>query len=114
MNSLTVRLLLFAGSGLLLTGLSIPLIQRRVRPNYWHGFRMRRTLNDPAVWYGVNAYAGKRLLISGIITTIAAIVLYVIPNLTVNGYALGMTILGVGPLTIGLSQRFRYLSRLEG
>jgi hypothetical protein len=105
-------MLMFAGSGLLLIGLSIPLIQRRIKPNYWYGFRTRRTLNDPAIWYNVNAYAGQRLLISGLITTGAAVVLYLIPGLTVDGYALGMTVFALGPLTIGIAQSFRYLNRL--
>ena len=112
MNSLTL-LLLFASSGLLLIGLSIPLIQRRVKPNYWYGFRTRRTLNSPQIWYDVNAYAGKRLLISGFITTIAAIVLYCIPGLTEDGYALGMTVFALLPLTLGVLQSIRYLDRLD-
>jgi len=105
-------MLLFAGSGLVLVAISIPLIQRRVKPNYWYGFRTRRTLNDPVVWYEVNAYAGKRLLISGGITTVAAIMLYFIPGLTVDGYSLGMTVFALGPLTISVWQSFRYLNRL--
>jgi hypothetical protein len=113
MKPLTLLLLLFVGSGLLLVGISIPLIQRRVKPNYWYGFRTKRTLNNPAVWYNVNAYAGKRLLVSGIITTVAAVLLYFIPGLTVDGYALGMTTFALGPLTLGVLQSIRYLDRLD-
>ena len=112
MKPLALLLLLFVGSGLLLVGISIPMIQRRVKPNYWYGFRTRRTLNDPAIWYDVNAYAGKRLLISGVITTIAAIMLYFVTGLTVDSYSLGMTVFALGPLTIGVWQSFRYLNRL--
>ena len=114
MNPLTLLMLLFVGSSLLLVGISIPLIQRRVKPNYWYGFRTRRTLNSPQIWYDANAYAGKRLLISGLITTSAAIVLYFIPGLTVDGYALGMTVFALLPLTLGVLQSFRYLDQLEG
>jgi hypothetical protein len=113
MNALTLLMLLFVGSGLLLIGISVPLIQRRIKPNYWYSFRTKRTLSNPQIWYDVNTYAGKRLLISGVITIIAAIMLYFIPGLTVDGYAAGMTIFGLGPLTIGLAQSFRYLNRLE-
>ncbi len=112
MNPLTLLLITFVVSGLVLIGISIPLIQGRVKPNYWYGFRTKRTLNDPHIWYDVNAYAGKRLLISGVITTIAAIALYFIPDLTIDGYALGMLFFGVVPLTIGLTQSFRYLKQL--
>jgi uncharacterized membrane protein len=109
MNSLTLLLLLFAGAGLLLVGISIPLIQRRIKPNYWYGFRTRRTLSDAALWYDVNTYAGRRLLVSGFITSIAAVVLYFIPSLTVDGYALLMAIFALIPLIIAVWQSFRYL-----
>jgi len=112
MKPLTLLMVLFASMGVVLTAISIPLIQRRIKPNYWYGFRTRRTLSDPVVWYEVNAYAGKRLLVSGLITTIAAVVLYFVPGLTVDGYSLGMTAFALGPLTIGVLQSFRHLNRI--
>jgi hypothetical protein len=112
MKPLTLLMLLFAGTGLLLVGISIPLIQRRIKPNPWYGIRTRRTLNDPDLWYEMNVYGGKRLLISGLITTSAAIVLYFIPGLTVDGYTLGMTVCALGPLMVGVAQSLRYLNRL--
>jgi hypothetical protein len=71
-------------------------------------------LNNPQLGYDANAHAGKRLLISGIITTAAAIVLYWLPGLTIDGYAIAMLFFGVGPLTIGLVQSFQYRKRWEG
>ncbi len=112
MNPFTLLLLLFVGSGLVLIGLAIPLMQRRVKPNYWYGFRTRRTLSDPHIWYAVNEHAGKRLLISGVITVVAAMALYLIPGLTIDGYALGMLFMAVAPLTIGLWQSSQYLKQL--
>ena len=111
-NPLTYLLLLFVGAGLLLVGISIPLNQRRIEPNGGYGFRTKRTLSNSAVWYEVNVYAGKRLLISGLITAVAAIGRYFIPGLTVDGYALGMMVCALGPMIIGLWQSFRYLKRL--
>jgi uncharacterized membrane protein len=113
MNPLTLLLLLYVCSGLLLIAISIPLIQRRIKPNGWYGFRTRRTLSNPQIWYDVNAHAGKRLFVSGLITTAAAIVLYFVPGLTVDGYALAVLFFVAAPLTIGLGQSFRYLNRLE-
>jgi uncharacterized membrane protein len=109
MNPLTLLLLLFVGAGLLLIVISIPLIQRRIKPNYWYGFRTKCTLNNPDLWYEVNAYAGKRLLISGLITTLAAIGLYFVPGLTIDGYALSVMSFALVPLVIGLWQSFQYL-----
>jgi uncharacterized membrane protein len=58
-------MLLFVCTGLLLVGLSIPLLLRRVKPNGWYGFRVRKTLSDERIWYESNAYMAKWLLISG-------------------------------------------------
>jgi uncharacterized membrane protein len=113
MDPLTLLLLLFVGAGLLLAGISVPLIQRRIKPNWWYGFRVQRTLSDPNRWYDVNAYAGKRLLASGLITALAAIVLYFVPGLTVDGYALAVTVFAVVPLAIGVWQSFRYLNWMD-
>jgi hypothetical protein len=66
-------------------------------------------LNNPDLWYEVNAYAGKRLLISGLITTLAAIGLYFVPGLTIDGYALSVMFFTLVTLVIGLWQSFRYL-----
>ena len=61
-EEMAVLLAFYVGSGLLLIGLSVPLIRRKVRPNGWYGFHVRQTLADPDIWYAANAYAGKSLL----------------------------------------------------
>ena len=61
---MTPLLILFTGSGLLLAAVSVPLVLGKIGPNPWYGFRVRKTLADPAVWYPANAYAAKRLLVS--------------------------------------------------
>lgn len=107
-------MLLFVCSGLLLLGLSIPLMLRRVKPNWWYGFRTRKTLGDEHIWYDSNAYAGKWLLISSIIFTLVSLVLYFVPTFRTN-FVLYATTCGVifgfvFAITIVLS--FRYMRRL--
>ena len=53
-------MLFFVATGLLLAGLSIPLIRRRVKPNRFYGFRTPQTLSDERIWYDANAYAGHQ------------------------------------------------------
>jgi hypothetical protein len=43
---------------------------------------------------------------------IAAIALYFVPGLTIDGYALGMAFFALMPLVITLAQSFRHLTRL--
>ena len=44
-------LVLYAGIGLLLILVAIPLIRKKIKPNHLYGFRVPQTLNDPDVWY---------------------------------------------------------------
>ena len=56
--------------GLLLVGVSVPLIQRRVRPNPWYGFRTPKTLESETVWYDANEFSGRMLRRAGYVTLI--------------------------------------------
>ena len=107
-------MLLFVCTGLLLVGLSIPLLLRRVKPNGWYGFRTRKTFSDERVWYESNAYAAKWLLISGVIHTVVSLVLYFVPTFRTNLLAYATTcgiIFGV-VFTIMIVLSFRYLRTL--
>lgn len=52
-------LIVYIASGLLMSGLALPLMWRKVPPNHLYGFRVRRTLEDEAVWYAVNEFLGE-------------------------------------------------------
>ena len=45
---MTILLIFYVGAGLLLRVLSVPLLLGKVGPNPWYGFRVRRTLENPA------------------------------------------------------------------
>ena len=84
-----VLLILFVASGLLLAVLSVPLIFRKIPPNYWYGFRVRATLENEEVWYPANEYAGKWLFWVGMGTVVAAVALFLMPTTNVGVYAVG-------------------------
>jgi hypothetical protein len=102
-------LILFTGSGLLLAALSVPLILRKIGPNPLYGFRVKRTLEDPAVWYPVNAYAAKRLLVVGLVISVFAILLFFVPGVDLLVYALANAGIGLVGLAIAVIQSFLYL-----
>ncbi len=79
---------MYAMSGLVLAGLSVPLILGKIPPNGLYGFRIPSTLENPQLWYKVNAYAGRRLLVVGLGTSIGSILLYYTVNSSVDAYAL--------------------------
>ena len=50
------------GLDLILAGIAIPLMRRRVPRNVWYGYRTRATLADDEIWYASNAHFGRGLL----------------------------------------------------
>ena len=81
-------LALYSFSGILLAGLSVPLILQKIPPNGLYGLRVRSTMENPQPWYKVNTYAGKRLLAVGLGSAIGSIILYFITLPNVEEYAL--------------------------
>ncbi len=104
---------MYVAGGVLLAVLSVPLIQKRIPPNPWYGFRVWQTLDNPDVWYSANAYAGQRLLWVGIATIVGAVVLYLVPNLSLDVYAFGCLAITFIGLAVSLVQSWRYLQSLK-
>lgn len=85
--------LFFMGVGVLLVGLAIPLIQRRVRPNALYGLRVPATLADEWVWYEANARTGRNLLRLGLLMIVAPGPLRVLTRTSDPSYSLAMAAL---------------------
>jgi hypothetical protein len=105
-------LLLYVILGLLMVMLAVPLIRRKVKPNWLYGFRVPQTLNDPEVWYEVNAHFGRRLLVTGVATTVAALLLYRLPGLDGDSYAWALLTVFALFFGVGLAQSWRYMNTL--
>lgn len=104
---------LYVVAGLVLMGVSVPLIQRRVPPNGWYGFRVRRTLNNPSVWYPANEYSGRLLFWQGAGTVAVAVVLGIALRPDSDARVLAYTFICTAVLLVGvlvclvLSLRYR-------
>ncbi len=101
---------LFVTVGLLIVGLSVPLMRRRVKPNYLYGFRTPKTMSSEQVWYEANAYAGRMSLRAGTIFIAAAIAFYFI--LRPNAYNIACTIVLLSSMAVALFLSFRHLRSL--
>lgn len=66
MNTWTGSILAFV-LGIVYIALGYPLYRRLVAPNNLYGFRIRRTTQNPSVWYPVNERSGKHLVIIGLL-----------------------------------------------
>jgi hypothetical protein len=63
------------GMGLLIVLLAVPMVAGWLRPNRIYGFRTRKTLSSPDIWYPANRAAGKGMIVAGAFLAAASIVL---------------------------------------
>ena len=106
-------LIMYVISGIILCALSLPLIADKIGPNGLYGFRIKATMEKPRLWYGVNKYAGKRLLVAGIITILAALGFYFIPGISIDIYALGCLAVFAVVIVSAIIQCVIYLKSLQ-
>ena len=113
MFALLLLFLVFVGLGILSIIISLPLIDEKVKPNPLYGFRVRATLENPKVWYAANKYFARRLFLAGVVEIVAAIALFIMPNISVDMYVLG--VLGVFAIafTIAMIQSFNCLKSIR-
>ena len=110
-NPKVLLLVLYVVFGSGLVAASIPLICGMVGPNAWYGFRVKRTLADPATWYKVNRYAAFQMLTLGVAVVLIAVALYPFPQVDFVHYALacvGVLFVGLG---VNLFRTFRFLKQ---
>ena len=99
--------------GLLLVGLSVPLMRGKVKPNPWYGFRIHLTLDNPDLWYPANAWAGRRLLAVGVGMTVGACLSFLIPDVWLPTYFLVIAGLLVAGLILITALGVRYVGSLD-
>lgn len=75
--------------------------------------RISQTLANPSIWYEVNQYFGKRLFIIGIATILSALLLFFIPRITVDAYALIILAVFIIVFAISLYQTARYIKKIN-
>jgi len=104
---LTTILVLYVLSGTLLILVALPLLFGKVPPIPYYGFRLSPALDDPKIWYPTNKHSARRLIVGGASSIIAAIVLFFVPGLTIDTYALGCLGVFVFVMVVGLVQSVR-------
>jgi SdpI/YfhL protein family len=108
-----IMLALYVFSGLLLAGLSVPLIKHKIPPNGLYGFRIPSTLENPDLWYKINEYSGWRFLVVGLGTSIGSSILYFIYPSSVDGYALSCLGWFLALFLWGIITSFLYLKSIQ-
>jgi hypothetical protein len=99
--------------GCVLCLISLPLLFGMIGPNPWYGFRVKRTLDDPAVWYPVNRLGAVWMMAAAVLLMVVAFAGYAFfPTMSVTAYALtclGAVVVGLG---VGVTRTIFYLRKL--
>jgi uncharacterized membrane protein len=100
-------------AGLAFMVISLPLIYKRVPPNRWYGFRVRKTLSDPHIWYAANQVAGIDLFLAGIATTLTALLTTLLSLFLPDAlmYTVNLAVF-MGSLALAVLHSFWALSKL--
>ena len=89
-------------SGVLIIGISIPLVKRKIKMNRFYGMRIRKAFESDEIWYELNAYAGKLGIVWSIPIIVAGIICFFIPihdeNIVVLALVLVLVPVAVGAL----------------
>jgi hypothetical protein len=102
----------FVIGGFGLAGVCYPLTQRKIRPNLWYGVRLKATLTDEKVWYDVNEYLGRRIMIAGVITAFAALIFFPL-GMTPDGYSIAVGLVVVVLTVVIGKQGADYMKTLK-
>ena len=107
------------GCGLLFIAISIPLVQRKIPMNTTYGFRLQKAFLSDTLWYDINAYGGKQMILCSLGMIVTGIASYALRYMFDDNTALLLSlVLTVGPmlffLAIALIRTLRYASKLQG
>jgi hypothetical protein len=100
--------------GLLMMAMSLPLIRRKVPPNSSYGLRVRKTLDDPSIWYEANEYAGRCLFGLGVWVALGSLALSLVPAINPASFASACLVLTVTGLAASGVLCYRFLGQVTG
>jgi len=89
-------------SALLIIGISIPLVKKKIKMNSWYGVRIEKSFKSEENWYKINAYGGKELIVWSIPIILSGIICFFIPINYQHKEILPL-VLSFGPITICLA-----------
>ena len=107
---MSILMITFLISGFVLAILSVPLILGKIPPNGLYGFRVRKTMEHPEIWYPVNQHGGKCLFAASLCLIAASIALRLVPGIALETYSLAVLAVWVIVFSIAMFASIRYLN----
>lgn len=88
-----ISLLIFFITGIILSGLAIPLMRKKVKYDSWYGINIPDATTSEKVWYEVNAIMGRFLFMFGLVISLLS--LHFIYNPLNQEYKMVYLLLGI-------------------
>lgn len=60
-------------------GLARPLVRRRVKPNHYYGVRFAKSFESEQLWYDINEFGGRRLIVWSIPLGVSGLLAWTLP-----------------------------------
>ena len=102
--------------GLAMILISLPLLYNAIGPNWFYGFRTRKTISNSDIWYKANKNMARELIAAGTVTIMLAIIAMLVylritmfTNIQANGLFLLILLV---PLAIAVLRSTLYLKKL--
>jgi hypothetical protein len=107
-----VLLIVYVLGGLGLILLAVPMYLEKIPPNAWYGFRVRKTLENPKIWYSVNKYSSVWFMAAGLAMIFAALGLALVPGISIDVYSLACLAIFTIVFGAGMTFSIRYMDSL--
>jgi uncharacterized membrane protein len=106
-------LMIFGGTGLVIAGLGVPLVMRRVPPNDLYGLRTPATRKNETLWYEANARSGWYSVLTGVAVAGTALALHLagVPREVAGAVDILVLLLAVSILCVKSSRMAAKLDR---
>lgn len=77
----------------ILIPLAIPLMKRKIKRNWWYGFRTKLTMMHDDIWYPVNEMSGRHMIVIGVIMAVYGLIcFFLVRNMTAQIIAIGLSL----------------------
>ena len=106
----------FFFTGLLFIGLAIPLVLKQIPPNQLFGWRTHKAFRNEDIWYEINRYSGRDMLLMGVFEIIFNGLMLILRFWNINAvfYLLvpGNLLILIGGTAMMMIRGLRYLKKL--
>ncbi len=98
---------------LLVIGLSVPLVKRKIKMNPWYGIRIPESFKSPERWFEINQYGGRLMLWWGIAIGVVATIGLSFERQYWITYDFGALVIILGGLGIVVALILRYAAKTK-